>query len=522
MSTRQNKAKTLTEKIWGSDFLSSLPAKWRMSLKVIRTKTPGVPNNTDPDGGGDVLDSQVVTNRTNELEKTTTELDPDIGTLVDRDTNQVKQIVTRTETFVSAGATPDTPTATKDVKFENVGAGKVIQTVEEVPSVFDSALYEKRREDTVPEKFKTSIPAVTTKHIITGTASAPTLATGDLYRSQQQITMLTYELTITNRDISSLPTLEGQKYDEELNVLIPYTEQVVAAGSALGNNATEVTPLGGGLDLVTIYDLTAIASAFATFQLVFPSKANLDLPDVLYDLELINEEHSGEGNSSTPIFSGFWSGAGSWSITPSGTATGSQAVTPELIPTIEPTYGNRKSTTRLVFLLPMPVTNADVLGKVAAIIGASVTDWPDFRPQPVHAVLTGRQISLQVHASYHVQDGGSGASNEEHSESFVRGFSTEVGMIIKTKEIGSTIHGNLGPFNPYTIASFDLTADAYYDSETQTTPAVSTSVEVRGAGSTGGQTTIPATGKHLLDSNGAPYRFNHAMIHAEVFDFADL
>lgn len=395
------------------------------------------------------------------------------------------------------------------------------QVVVTTPDVFDKLFFSKTRADTVPERFKATIPAITSKHVLQGVASAPTLATGDLSRTEQQIDAFTFEREITNRDISSLPTLEGQKYDEELNVLIPYSEQVVAAGSAIGNASTEVTPLGGGLDLKVTYDLTAIASAFASFQLVFPGKANLDLPDVLTALDLVNEEHSGAGDSSTPFFSGSWSGQGSWSVDPSGTAQGSQTVIPELIPTIDPTYGNRKSTTRLVFLLPMPVTISAVLSKIASILGASVSDWPDFNPKPVHAILTGRQVSLQVHASYRVQDGGSD-TGAEHAEAFVRGYSTEVGMVVKTKEIAPTIHGSLGSFSPHTIDSIDLTADAYYDSETQATPALSTSVEVRGAGATTGVTAIPSTGKRLLDSNGSPFRFNHSWCHAEIFDFANL
>lgn len=428
--------------------------------------------------------------------------------------------ITTTKTLVDAATvltSNDTSGGTWTRKFgEKYAENTKVrwQVIVTTSDVFDKLFFSKTRADTVPERFKATIPAITTKHVLQGVASAPTLATGDLSRTEAQIDAFTFEREITNRDISSLPTLEGQKYDEELNVLIPYSEQVVAAGSAIGDVSTEVTPLGGGLDLKVTYDLTAIASAFASFQLVFPGKANLNLPDVLTALELINEEHSGVGDSSTPSFSGSWSGQGSWSFTPTGTAQGSQTVIPELIPTIIPTYGNNRVTTRSVFLLPMPVTQAAVLAKINAILGVSVNDWPNFNPQPVHAILTGRQVSLQVHAAYHVQDGGSD-TGAEHSESFVRGYSTEVGMVVKTKEIGPTIHASMGSFAAHTISSFDLTADAFYDSETQTTPALSTSIQVRGAGATTGVTSIPS-GPHLLHCDGSPYRYNHAMFHVEV------
>lgn len=85
MSNKQNSARTLIEKIWGTNFFDSIPAKWKSSLRVLRTKIPGVPNSTDPDVPTVVdvntdLDepitatSQVTTGRTNELEKVTEQI----------------------------------------------------------------------------------------------------------------------------------------------------------------------------------------------------------------------------------------------------------------------------------------------------------------------------------------------------------------------------------------------------------------------------------------------------------------
>jgi len=79
-----------------------------------------------------------------------------------------------------------------------------------------------------------------------------------------------------------------------------------------------------------------------------------------------------------------------------------------------------------------------------------------------------------------------------------------------------------GPYE-YTPGQITLTADAYYDSETQSTDDISTGFSISGVGATPGVTSIPSSGVHLLPRNdGAPYKYNHAMFHAEVFDFADL
>lgn len=75
-------ARTLTERVWGQSWIEAIPLKWRSALKYLTVKTPGVDNSTIPDeiGGTDgVINSQVVTNRINELEKTTSRLDGGIS-----------------------------------------------------------------------------------------------------------------------------------------------------------------------------------------------------------------------------------------------------------------------------------------------------------------------------------------------------------------------------------------------------------------------------------------------------------
>jgi hypothetical protein len=84
MGDKQNPARTLTEKVWGTNFLDSIPAEWKSALRLLREKTPGVKNGSDPDTPT-VIDpdnleaeiiatSQVTTNRINELEKETTKI----------------------------------------------------------------------------------------------------------------------------------------------------------------------------------------------------------------------------------------------------------------------------------------------------------------------------------------------------------------------------------------------------------------------------------------------------------------
>lgn len=500
------------------------PEEFRPTIPTVTTRTDSAGTAVDPTlSGTELREIQTQVTEFKKRIEISTQVVPSLPVTLDkgRDTNQAKQDVTITRKLIADGTTADVATALKDVSVKQLGDGNKVQETREVAAIFDAKVYAKERPDNIPERFKAAIPAITEKHIVTGTAAAPSLSTGDIAKSEQQQNSFNKETSVTNRDVSSLPTLNGQKFDERLNVIIPYTEEVVSAGTELGEASTEVNPLGGGLELATTYDSSAIATALAAFQVVFPGKANLNLPDVLSALTLLNEEHSGDGDSTTPFFSGSWSGQGSWSVSPAATTQTSQTVMPELLPTIVPTYGNDKDTTRCIFLLPLPVTKAAVLAKVSSVLGITVSSWPAFHPRPVQAVLVGRSTALQVHAAYHVQDGGSD-TGAEHSEAFVRGFSVEVGMVIKTKDIGPTIHANVTPGGAYTLSAVTLTADAYYDSETQTVPATSTSVEVTGATATTGQTTIPNSGVRLLRCDGELYGYGHAMFHTEVFDFADL
>lgn len=74
-------AKQLLDQIWGSNFIDAIPLKFRSALKYFNIKTPGVSNDTQPDeiGVDGVINSQVVTGRDNEREKTTSKLDGSVA-----------------------------------------------------------------------------------------------------------------------------------------------------------------------------------------------------------------------------------------------------------------------------------------------------------------------------------------------------------------------------------------------------------------------------------------------------------
>lgn len=71
-----NPARPLVSKEWGYNWLELIPPEFRTALKYKITRTPGVDNSVDPDEPvGFVITSKVTTDRINEKEKETVELD---------------------------------------------------------------------------------------------------------------------------------------------------------------------------------------------------------------------------------------------------------------------------------------------------------------------------------------------------------------------------------------------------------------------------------------------------------------
>lgn len=444
-------------------------------------------------------------------------------TLTSKITNRVKQLATQVKRLITTGSSSAAPSATVSVEVEDLGNGKSVETVTTDPSLFGANKFSKQIDDPVPLKFRAAIPTVTSSGRSAGTAAAPSLSTGDLAKSEEQLDAFVKETSATTRAGVSLPVvLNGQQYNERFNLIIPYTEKLVAAGSLLGTAATEIEPLGGGYDLARTFDLSAIASVLNAYSLVYPGTSSLEFPDVMTGWTLNYETHTGVSDGAV-TGSGSWSGQGSYSVPASQTVQTSQSVMPEFVEEISQTWARNVPTMRAIFFLPAPVTSSAVLGKVSSILGAT-TAWPKFHPQAVTAVLIGRQASMKVEANYHIQDGGSG-SGSEHSESGGTTYTSEVGLTIKTTRVPPTIHPSLtggGPATSFSPAAVSLTATAWTQTLTKTFPAVVANFAITGLGATAGDTTIPVSGQRLLHSDAEPFMYGYVMIHAEVVDFADI
>lgn len=414
---------------------------------------------------------------------------------------------------------------------DNLGNGQSIRTRGTVGNLFDPAEYSRTRPETWPERFRAGIPILTVVHAVPGTASIPTLAAGDVSRSEKQLDDYTKRTEISNRNVAVAPVLQGQEYDQTLDVIVPYIESISPVGTKLGQNRYEVTPLGDGNEEWKSFNIAQVQAALDNFIISFPGTANLQLPDILESVKGIIEENSGDGTYDEDGYA-LWtvsgSGGASSSLSIRGTGQASAAIIPDLDVQIRQIWANNVPTINYLFFLPMPVTSAQVASKLTALVGSSVLAWPHWNPIAHTITLVGQRLSLQCTAASTWQDGGSSSdsgSSYEHSQSGGTGYSQEVGLVLRTVRIPPTIHPAItlsGITGKQVNISADANANASSAEYIQKTGTVVGSITPTSLAATPGPTTIPTSGKYIKDVNAEPYRWGYAKIHAEVVDFASL
>jgi len=140
-----------------------------------------------------------------------------------------------------------------DSSIEKLGDGNAVKTVVTVPTVFDSATFSVETPEVLPVKFRAATPAITSQRTIEGVAFTPTLGTGDLSKSEQQVTAFTKKVSATSRATVAAKSLTGSKNFVE-GAQSTVTERYDPTGTQLtetGLNViqSEVTALGDGSTL---------------------------------------------------------------------------------------------------------------------------------------------------------------------------------------------------------------------------------------------------------------------------------
>lgn len=136
--------------------------------------------------------------------------------LIGKATDNEGQLVTiTTQRKAADGYVPPSPTATRTVEVNREDAESLVERIVDTPEVFDAKTFRKTREDITPQKFKAAQEDSTFEQTVEGTAQAPTLATGEFAKSEQQVNKFVKRVSTTSRDIQSSTVLSEKVLSQD-------------------------------------------------------------------------------------------------------------------------------------------------------------------------------------------------------------------------------------------------------------------------------------------------------------------
>lgn len=431
--------------------------------------------------------------------------------LVESSTNQAKQSVAVTRTLQAVADNVPVPTALKDVKTTNIGGRQKVVETQEVPSVFAEKTRQIGTPVVIPERFRAVSGVNTASDVIAGTVpDTVALGAGEVEHAESQRTEFTKQVRTTSFDLLSAPTLHGQEYQRQEDVIIPYEERLEPTGTSAGHARTEISPISGTVDLVKEYDVSAVAAVLNAYLVEFTGVTNLALPDTLESIAVIVDRSEGEGEGTNEV-------TGTLNTNLRASAQGSASVTAEVIPRVRENTKRNIQTQRKVFFLPLPVTAEDVLTKIG-----NVQPFPDFQPVAESIAVISQRASVQVSAEI----GQSVSLGEIPSITTTTGKSHSQEFIPSSRAtfIHATIHGQVG-------------LDFIFGGSDEEAIAKATASVGGQIGSIGGAseslevpihlkiypTSVPGTnvsdipsGTFLLDVQSSIFGYGFAMIHTET------
>ena len=211
--------------------------------------------------------------------------------------------------------------------------------------------------------------------------------------------------------MQSFPQLSGSKYDSDLDINLPFTDQVVPAGTnALGS---EIEPIDEYRSKQRTVNRAAVRDALSGIHLILPSQETIQLPNVLKSIKVLASRSVANGNSY------------GWGNSYSGSNTSSLAVSADLSYEIEEGYSGPVDSEVHVFFLPINNSSAgSILSKVNA------QPWPMYRPISSRIVISG-------HGSQRTFEESASDTSSSASESTSISAFTNVGVL------PATLHGSM-------------------------------------------------------------------------------
>ena len=304
------------------------------------------------------------------------------------------------------------------------------------------------------------------------------LGNGEKVRRQIKLPKKRFSLTEFDDEgeplfAETMAILKGQDYDEELDIVIPYS-QVVAQPTTI--NVTEgerrrVTPRDVSHSLVQKYDVKDVQDSLDEYYWEIPDMVAVRLPDKLKLVSLLADSSEGES---------FGSGFGdtfSFSSSRKGSVGGTISYD------IEEGFNGNIPTIRAIFFLPKDKASpSDVLNRIRDEKDDPLINfWPNARPQSYQVAIVSQSSFTETSESVSFDSGST-------SESSGGSVSTNIAAI------PPTIH-------PRIELDFPLIGGAG-----------GIRVEPSKFGPT--ETAIFPTGLFLYQINASPYKFSYTRVDA--------
>lgn len=333
-------------------------------------------------------------------------------------------------------------------------------------------------------------------------------------------------------------TQKGLKYDEEGNIVIPFTQYMARRPGAdtvcdALTAATEVVPNDRQSALVRTYTAPTTAQ-FRAAARIYSDTADIQLPDVLESITVTFNQNKGEGNHAENG-GGISAGqTGNLTLSLNSRAQSSIAILPDIQPNIKRYYTRNLSVTKVLFYMTgASITQAAMLTELGVILGSTVLAWPVFRPVAHTLTLNGFQLSLSADADVQ-QHVSWNSSNVTRSYGQGTGKSYDAGVSVKTVRLPETIHGAISLATPTKTDKLKVKAEAGWTSEGTAAnwPLINSVSDIESAELTAFITpgtlaatspaAIPTSGLYLYESPSALWKYGATRFLATIVDFSTI
>jgi len=333
--------------------------------------------------------------------------------------------------------------------------------------------------------------------------------------SKQAINKIVVDHITETYGIGLTPTLEGQQYEESLDVVFPYEQKAVNAQSLIFPlSRKELQPVDGVHSIQRQYDFDIIEKQLDDFYWEFPDISTIQLPNILVSATLFLQIGQGSSNGNGTGTTFYWKSGGESSIAGDLTYDIQQGYN-GFVPAIRSVFFIKKNNKNN----PSDITK-DILLKLSQN-NIIATVWPYAKTIEHAIVFTGGSGSFDRSESASIDFEDIPSSSSSNSQSFR--------VVTSITKIPPTLHKEIGI--DVKIDAAEPSIDASYTS-TDIPPFTMSVSGPKGIATykypNANFISIPATdpptfpvGKYVTAINASPYRFGYTRIETTVVDISE-